>query len=208
MLIAARSRKFFGVNALLDGLDYLINALRGGFLAFALAVLIFCVLDWMVRTRRINPFGAFAGVLRTNIRPFIAPVERRLVRAGGHAAAAPWWTLVVVVLAGIVALELLGFLREQVAIAAGMLNGGLAGLYRLVVSWTFSLLRVAIIVRVIVSWIRPAPFAWYVRWSYALTEWMLHPLRGFIPLVMSIDITPFVAYLLLDLVQGFLVRIV
>jgi YggT family protein len=196
------------VSALLYGLDYLINALRGGFLAFALAVLIFCVLDWMVRTRRINPFGAFAGFLRTNIRPFIAPVERRIVRAGGHAAVAPWWTLVVVVLAGIVVLELLGFVHEQVAIAAGMLNGGLSGAYRLVISWTFSLLRLAIIVRVLVSWIRPAPFAWYVRWSYTLTEWMLHPLRGFIPLVMSIDITPFVAYLLLDLVQGFLVRLV
>jgi YggT family protein len=195
------------VSALLFGLDYLIAALRGGFLAFALAVALFCVLDWMVRTRRLNPFGAFAGFLRANIRPFIAPVERRLVRSGGNPAMAPWWTLVVVVLAGIIVLEVLDFVRSQVAIAAGMLGLGLVGVYRVAVSWTFEVLRFALIVRVIISWVRPSPFAWYVRSSYALTEWMLHPLRGFIPLVMMVDITPIVAYLLLGLVQGFLLRL-
>jgi YggT family protein len=196
------------VSALLFGLDYVINALRGGFLAFAVAVAIFAVLDWMVRTRRINPFGTFAVFLRTNIRPFIAPIERKVVRSGGNPAAAPWWALVVVVLGGIIVLELLAFARGQVAIAAGMLAAGLSGIVRLAISWTFELLRLAIIVRVIVSWVRPSPFAWYVRWSYALTEWMLHPLRGFIPLVMMVDITPLVAYVLLGLVQGFLVRLV
>jgi uncharacterized protein YggT (Ycf19 family) len=35
---------------------------------------------------------------------------------------------------------------------------------------------------------------------------MLHPLRGFIPLVMRVDITPIVAYVLLGLVQGFLLQ--
>lgn len=195
------------MSALLFGLDYLIAALRGGFLAFALAVALFCVLDWMVRTRRLNPFGAFAGFLRTTIRPFIAPVERRLLRSGGNPVMAPWWTLVVVVLAGIIVLEVLDFVRDQVAVAAGMVGLGLAGVYRIAVSWTFEVLRFALIVRVVVSWVRPSPFAWYVRWSYALTEWMLHPLRGFIPLVMRVDITPIVAYVLLGLVQGFLLQL-
>ncbi|MHB8839867.1 MAG: YggT family protein, partial [Gemmatimonadaceae bacterium] len=194
--------------ALLFGLDSLINALRGAFLAFALAVAVYCVLDWLVRVRRINPFGPFAAFLRTNIRPFIAPVERKVVRSGGTPAAAPWWTLVVVVVAGILVLELLTFARGQLAMAADMLAGGPRGALRLVVAWTFEVLRFAVIVRVIVSWIRPSPFAWYVRWSYALTEWMLHPLRGFIPLVMMMDITPIVAYVLLGLVQGFLVRLI
>ncbi|MBA4071463.1 MAG: hypothetical protein C0497_06445 [Gemmatimonas sp.] len=195
------------MSALLFGLDNLITALRGVFFGFALAAALFCALDWMVRTRRLNPFGAFAGFLRTNIRPFIAPVERRILRSGGNPVMAPWWTLVVVVLAGIVVLEVLDFVRDQVAIAAGMLGLGLAGVYRLSVSWTFEVLRFALIVRVIVSWVHPSPFTWYVRWSYALTEWMLHPLRGFIPLVMMVDITPIVAYLLLGLVQGFLLRL-
>jgi YggT family protein len=196
------------VSALLYGLDVFINALRGGFLAVAVVVALICLLDWLVRIRRINPFGPIAGFLRSSIRPFMSPVERRVVRAGGNPASAPWWTLVVVVLAGIIALELLAFVRDQAAIAAGMLSGGLRGALRLGISWAFELLRFAIIVRVIVSWVHPSPFTWYVRWSYTLTEWMLHPLRGFIPLVLMIDITPIVAYFLLGIVQGFLMRLV
>jgi YggT family protein len=195
------------VRALLYGLDYLIAALRGGFLALAVAVAIYCVLDWMVRARRINPFGAFAAFLRTNIRPFLAPIERKVVRSGGNPAAAPWWTLVVIVVLGIIVLEVLGFARIQLALAAGMLTAGPRGVLRLAIAWAFEVLRFALIVRVIVSWVRPSPFAWYVRWSYALTEWMLHPLRGFIPLVFMVDVTPIVAYLLLGIVEGFLVRL-
>lgn len=195
------------MSALLYGLDYLIAALRGGFFAFALVVAIFCVLDWMVRTRRLNPFGALAGFLRTSIRPFIAPVEQRILRAGGNPAAAPWWTLVGVLLAGIVLLSTLDFVREQVAIAAGLMAHGVRGVFRLAISWTFGLLRLALVVRVLLSWVRPSPFAWYVRWSYALTEWFLHPMRGIIPLVAMIDVTPLIAYVLLGIVQGFLLRL-
>jgi len=195
------------VSALRYGLDYLIAALRGGFFAFALVVAIFCVLDWLVRTRRINPFGRFAGFLRTTIRPLIAPVERRILRAGGNPVTAPWWTLVGVVLAGILLLSLLDFVRDQLAIASGMMTDGPAGTWRLMISWTFGLLRLALIVRVLLSWVRPSPFAWYVRASYTLTEWYLRPLRGIIPLVGMIDITPFIAYILLGVVQGFLSRL-
>lgn len=195
------------MSAVLYGLDYLIAALRGGFLAFALVVAIFCVLDWMVRTRRLNPFGAFARFLQHTIRPFILPVERRILRAGGNPTAAPWWTLVVVILAGIILLTLLDFVREQVAMAATLTARGASGLVTLAIAWTFGLLQVALIVRVLLSWVRPSPFAWYVRWSYALTEWFLHPLRGVIPLVGMMDITPIIAYFLLGLVQSFLMRL-
>jgi YggT family protein len=47
-----------------------------------------------------------------------------------------------------------------------------------------------------------------VRWSYALTEWFLRPMRGIIPLIGMIDITPILAYFLLGIVQSFLVRLV
>ncbi|MBW7932543.1 MAG: YggT family protein [Gemmatimonadaceae bacterium] len=194
--------------SLLYALDTLINALRGGFLAFTVAVALLCLLDWMVRSRRLNPFGPFAGFLRTSIRPLMAPVERRVLRAGGHPATVPWWTLVLVVVAGIIVLEVLSFVRGQLAMAAGLVAGGARGVVQLAVAWTFELLRVALIVRVIASWVRASPFAWYVRWSYALTEWLLHPLRGVIPPFGPMDVTPIVAYLLLGLVQGFLMRLV
>lgn len=196
------------MSAILYGFDYVIAALRGGLFAFAVVVAIFCALDWMVRTRRLNPFGRIAGFLRSTIRPLIAPVERRILRAGGNPQSAPWWTLLVVVLGGIILLSLLDFLRTQVVFASALLSNGPAGLYRLVVSWTFAVIRLALIVRVLLSWMRPSPFAWYVRWSYALTEWFLRPMRGIIPLIGMIDITPILAYFLLGIVQSFLVRLV
>lgn len=196
------------MSAILNGLDYLISALRGGFFAFALIVAILCALDWLVRTRRLNPFGAVGGFMRSTIRPFIAPVEQRILRAGGNPQNAPWWTLAVVVLGGIILLSLLDFVREQLVFAFALLSSGPSGLYRLVISWVFAVLRLALIVRVLLTWMRPSPFAWYVRWSYALTEWFLHPLRGIVPLMGMIDITPILAYFLLGLIQGFLVRLV
>jgi len=196
------------VSAILYGLDHLIAALRGGFFAFAIVVAAFCALDWLVRTRRLNPFGRIAQFLRSTIRPIIKPVEARILRAGGNPQHAPWWTLVVVILGGIIVLSLLDFVREQAVFAFTLLSSGPAGLLRLAIAWTFAVLRLALIVRVLLSWVHPSPFAWYVRWAYALTEWFLHPMRGIIPLIGMIDITPIVAYVLLGIVQSFLVRLV
>jgi YggT family protein len=195
------------VRPLLYGFDYFLAAVRGGFLAIAAVVALLCVLDWMVRTRRINPFGRFAGYVRTTIRPFMSPVERRLIRAGGNPQAAPWWALGAVVLGGVIVLSLLDFMREQLAITAALMTHGTSGLYRLVVSWIFGVIKLALIARVLLSWVRPPPFAWYVRWSYALTEWFLRPLRGVVPLLGTMDVTPIIAYLLLGLVQGFVGRL-
>ena len=130
------------------------------------------------------------------------------MRAGGNPQTAPWWTLVVVVLAGILLLSLLGFVRDQVIFAAALVSSGPSGLYRLFISWVFTVLRLALIVRVLLSWVPHHPFAWYVRWSYKLTEWMLSPLRGVVPLMGMMDITPILAYFLLSLVESFLARLV
>ena len=195
------------MSAILYGFDYITAALRGGLFAFAVVVGIFCTLDWMVRTRRLNPFGPVARFLRSTIRPLIVPVERRILRSGGNPQNAPWWTLAGVILGGIILLSLLDFVRDQIIFASALLSSGPAGLYKLVVSWAFAVLRLALIVRVLLSWMHPSPFAWYVRWSYALTEWFLRPMRGIIPLIGMIDITPILAYFLLGLVQTFLVRL-
>jgi YggT family protein len=197
------------VGAILSGFDYSTAALRGGLFAFAVVVAIFCALDWMVRTRRLNPFGRVAGFLRSTIRPLIVPMERRIIRSGGNPQNAPWWTLVAVILGSIILLSLLDFVRDQLIFASALLSSGPAGLYKLVVSWAFAVVRLALIVRVLLSWVRPSsPFAWYVRWSYALTEWFLRPMRSVIPLMGMIDITPILAYFLLGIVQTFLVRLV
>jgi YggT family protein len=192
----------------LNAFDTSLAALRVAFFGVAAVLAALCALDWMVRTRKLSPFGPVARFMRTTIDPLLKPVERRVVRAGGLPSTAPWWALGAVVLAGIVALSLLGFARSQVAFLYYSLTGGPGAITRLLITWVFTVVQIALIVRVLLSWIPMRPGAWYWRWSYALTEPILKPLRRIIPTIGMMDITPIVAWFLLGLLQGFITRLV
>lgn len=164
------------------------------------------VLDWGVRTRRIPPFSGLARWVRGSVSPLFAPMERRLVRAGGLPTAAPWWTLAAVVIGGIVVLSLLGYVRQQIAFAMLMGAQGASGLLRLAFSFTLGFLNVALLWRVISSWVQTSPYSPWVRWAYAATEWMLAPIRSILPPLGMVDLSPLVAYFLLSLVRGFVLQ--
>lgn len=172
---------------------------------FAVAVFaVICVVDWAVRTRRINAFNPVARYFRSTIDPFIAPVERRVVRAGGSPSVAPWWALVAAVVGGILLLSLLGFVRNQVLFASLAASQGASGIFRLFIVWTFAILRLALLVRVFSSWLPVNPHSPWLRWSFVLSEPILRPLRHIIPMLGPIDITPIIAYFLLGFLAGIL----
>src|SRR5437762_6190600 len=79
------------------------------FAAFAASVLV-ALASWLVRTRRISPFGALGRALRTASDPLIRPVETRLVRAGGNPVHAGWWLVVAVAAAGVLLITLWNWL--------------------------------------------------------------------------------------------------
>jgi YggT family protein len=177
----------------------------GRVLVIVAAVLaLVALIDWLVRTRRLSPFNPIARFFRRVVDPAIAPVERRVVRAGGMPHAAPWWALVAVVVGGIILMVALRFVYGQIAVATAMANAGPRGILVLFVHWTFAILQIAIFARVVSSWLRVSPYAWWVRWSTALTEPILRPLRSVIPPLGMIDITPIIAYFLLVLLERFL----
>lgn len=176
--------------------------LRDVLLWAALIMAAIAGIDWMVRTRRISPFGPVARFFRQYVDPFLAPVERRVVRAGGLPASAPWWALAAIVLFGLVLLTLIDFLAGLLADVMVGVSGGPGGVLRLLVYWTFTFLRVAIIVRVIASWLPIGPFSPWVRWSFTLSEPILRPLRRVIPPFRSIDLTPLIAFFGLSILEG------
>jgi YggT family protein len=190
----------------LSAFDTTLAAFRFALLGIVVALAAVCAVDWMVRTRRLSPFGAVARFMRNSIDPLLKPVERRVARAGGLPSSAPWWALAAVVLAGIVLLSLLEFLRSQIGFVYESLTGGAGGIARLLITWVFAVVQLALIVRVLHSWIPFRPGAWWWRWSFKITEPILKPLRKVIPLIGMIDITPIVAWFLLSLMQGILVR--
>lgn len=176
--------------------------LRTVLLWAALVMAVIAVVDWLVRARRINPFGPVARFFRERIDPLLKPIERRVVRAGGLPATAPWWALVAIIVFGIVVLALLDFLAGLIADLMAGLTSGPGGMARLVVFWVFMLLRIAILVRVIASWLPIGPFSPWIRWSFTLTEPLLRPLRRVIPPFKSIDLTPIIAFFALGLLEG------
>lgn len=183
----------------------IVGVLRIVFFGAAAVLAVVCLLDWAVRTRRLNPFGGVARFVRSTVDPLIAPIERRVVRAGGVPHTAPWWALGAVVLGGIVVLYLLEFIGAQIAQVAYASRLGTRGIVRLLVSWSIALLQIALIVRVLGSWFGQTRYSRWVNWSYRLTDWLVEPLRRIIPNFGMIDITPLVAYFALSLLRGLII---
>ncbi len=192
------------METFLAGEAVVVHLLRIALLSIAIVFAAICVLDWAVRTRKISPFNAIARFCRSTVDPIIAPIERSVVRAGGTPAAAPLWALAVIVIGGILLLTLLDAITLEVVKTIVASNQGAAGIYHLLVSWTFTILKAAIVVRVISSWLPISPYSKWVRWSYQLSEPMLAPLRRFVPAFGGLDITPILAYILLSIIESFL----
>ena len=195
------------MDAFLSATDAGVQILKTVLLWIAVVFAAICALDWAVRTRKISPFNAIARFCRSTVDPLIAPIERKVVRAGGTPASAPLWALAVVVVGGILLIAFLDVVRTQVIISMVAAQNGSAGIFHLLVSWTFNILKIALIVRVISSWLPISPYSGWVRWSYALSEPILAPLRRIVPNLGGLDITPILAYFLLNIVESLLFRL-
>jgi YggT family protein len=187
--------------SVLAGYAEFISGVRTVLLFLAIFVAAICAVDWAVRTRRISPFNRISRFFRIRVDPLMHPVERVVVRSGGVPTNAPWWALAAVIVGGILLISLLqmiGGILTQVAF--GIQDPG--SIPKLLLSWGFSVLRLALLVRVLSSWFPVSPHSKWIRWSYVLTEWMIRPLQRFIPRVGMIDITPLIAWFLLNLLQS------
>ena len=160
----------------------------------------------LVQRRMLSPFGRPARAIRTVTDPLLRPFERRLLRSGGNPQNAPWWLVATAVFGGILTITLADWLVAQAATLFLSATGGTRLLLPLLVDWTISLLMLAVIVRVIGSWIGATQYTKWMRPFVVLTEWFLAPLRRILPAFGPFDISPLVAWFLLSLLRSFLVR--
>jgi YggT family protein len=173
-------------------------SLRVAMLWVGVTVALLALIDWAVRTRRINPFSRVARFFRRRIDPLLVPIERILVRNGGRPAAAAWWGLFAFVVFAILLIYLAEFVGQLLfQVVAMTREPGEA--WRVLLSWAVSLLSLALLVRVLSSWLPVSPYSRWIRWSYVLTNWMIRPLQRVIPRLGMLDVTPLVAWFLLRL---------
>jgi YggT family protein len=190
------------MNETLAALAVVTQFLRSAFLVGGIVLGAVATADWAARTRRLNPFGGVARFMRAQVDPRLGGVERQVMRAGGRASATPWWALVAYILIALFTLSALGMIAALVQELGMASMLGAAGILVLAVRWTFGLLRLALLVRVLSSWFPALAASRWIRWSYAATEWMLRPLRRLIPSIGVIDVTPIVAYFALQILQS------
>lgn len=180
----------------------MIDFLRGmifGLFAFAAFVALGA---WAVRNRRIDPSSAAGRTIRRVVDPILLPLERWLLQRGGNPQNAGWWMLASVLVGGIIVISLAEWLIRQTFRFGAASSRGPFEVFQLVVYYAVQLVAIALVVRVIGSWLGVGRFNRWVRWSYSLTDWIVEPLRRFIPPLGIIDITPLVAWFAIQIVLG------
>src|SRR5436189_3420703 len=150
------------------------------FAAFAASVLV-ALASWLVRTRRISPFGPLGRTLRSASDPLIRPVETRLVRAGGNPAHAGWWLVVAVAAAGVLLVTLGNWLVETAYGVAGAFSAGPRAAIALAVVVAYKIIVVALVVRVLASWLGFFRYSPSLRARDALTSRVVAPIRRGVP---------------------------
>lgn len=181
-------------------IDLAIYWLRIALLVAGAVFLVIAILDWAVRTRRLNPFSSVARFCRRVIDPMLAPIESRVVRAGGIPSQAPWWGLAAVVVIGVLLIVLLQGVRSTILEIEFAAAGGTIAMAAMLVDWAFEALKLALIVRVVVSWIGMR-YSWWARLSYTLTDWLVKPIARVLPPFGMMDFSPLAAYLVIYVVQ-------
>ncbi|HTK42241.1 MAG TPA: YggT family protein [Gemmatimonadales bacterium] len=172
---------------------------------FLYAVLV-ATTQWAIRRRRLTPFGAWPRFVRRISEPVLLPLERRIIRAGGSPNDAPLWLLGIAIVGGLLLITLVRWLIGAVY-EVGVLTQAPPRIWLIeAVSWLFRILMIALLVRVIASWLGVSPYSKWIRPFAVLTDWLLEPLRRVLPPMGPLDLSPMVAYFLLWIAQQALVR--
>jgi YggT family protein len=174
-------------------------------LAYASAV---ALTHWAVRSRKITPFGAWPRFMRRAGDPVLQPLERRILRSGGNPQDAPLWLVGIVIVGGLLLLSLVQWLVGFAVTLEVLVQSGPRSWARFLVSGLFSLLMIALFVRVIASWFGISPYRPWMRPVMLLTDWMIEPIRRILPPFGMIDFSPLVAWLVLSVVRGFVLSMI
>src|SRR2546428_907924 len=159
------------------------------FAAFGLAALV-ALAGWLVRTRRVSPFGGVGRTLRSVTDPVLRPVETRLVRLGGNPVHAGWWLVVLVAVAGVLLLSLIDWLVRTARWFYAAATGGPGALFAFLIGAAYNLLIIALVVRVVASWLGWFRYSRWIRPAYALTDWLVEPIRRLLPPAGGSDLNP------------------
>jgi len=173
---------------------------------FVLAVLV-ATAAWLVRTRRVSPFGPVGRGLRQVTDPLLRPVEGRVVRAGGSPAHAGWWLVIGVAILGVLVVSLADWLVRAWHSLTDDARGCPRVMIARVVEIAFDVLILAVFLRAIASWLGAFRYSRWMRPVYWLSDWIVEPIRRLLPPTGAFDFSPVVALVVLYVLKLFVFRV-
>jgi YggT family protein len=178
---------------------FLESATMAAMVALILLMLTRLIVDGM----DLNPFGGTHRTVRRLTESFVYPVRGLLREFHADPKYAPIIVIVVIILAGLLALNLIGTLSQMVqGIVWALLAGSLPALLGFVLHGLVSIYILMIFVRVILSMAMVSYTNRAMRFLFHTTEPLLGPLRRKIPPLGRWDISPIVALIILWLLQA------
>ena len=181
------------------------NATIALIVGFILLMLLRLIVDGM----DLNPFGATHRTVRRMSDPFVMPVRGLLRQFFADPKYAPILVIVIVILLGLLAFNLIGTLsRTALGITFALQIGSLPAVLGFIFHGLISIYILMILVRIVLSMATVSYMNRFMRFLFNATEPLLGPLRKKIPPVAigkmgaRWDISPIVAFVLLWLLQA------
>lgn len=174
-----------------------IQAIIGG-------VILLMVLRLVADGLDLNPFGWMSRTIRRLTDGILIPVRGGLRNMGMDPKFAPLIAILLAILLGFFVLQLVETIFVTIAgVLASMVRGHVMAVLGFLLNGLLSIFSLFILMRIIFSWGQVSYGNRVMRFLYHTTEPLLGPLRRMLPpLAGWIDLSPFVAFLIIWLFQG------
>jgi YggT family protein len=164
-------------------------------------LVVLMLLRTLVNYADLNPFSWPARTIRSLTDPLVHPVRRGIVRAGLDAKIAPLVTILIAILLGYIAVQLVWAVMFTLAgIVASLRQGAITRFVGFLLYGVLAVYSLLIFMRIVFSWgvssVNPL-----MRFLFRVTEPLLGPFRRIIPPLGMFDISPIVVLLLIRLFQ-------
>jgi YggT family protein len=172
-------------------------------IAIILTIIVLMLLRLIANQADLNPFGWSSLTIRRLTDPFVGPVRRALVGFGVDPKFAPLVTILLAVLLGWFALQLVSSIVNTLAgIVFSLQAHAVVPVIGYVLYGLVSLYILLIFIRIIFSWGTVSYSNRVMRLLVNATEPLLGPLRRVVPPLGTFDISPIVAFIILWLFQA------
>ena len=168
-----------------------------------IAIIVLMILRLIADAADLNPFGWASRTIRRLTDGFLIPVRGALRNVGADPKFAPLVVILVSILLGFFAWQLVGTILSTLdGVISSARTGSIIAMLGFVLYGLISLYILLIFMRIIFSWGMVSYRNRVMRFLVDTTEPLLGPLRRVIPPLGRMDISPIVAFLILWLFQA------